>query len=248
MKVYVKLDYVTSIIKTYKRTYWRLYDGNSKLLLDTIDNEYSVDDSIELLTNAVTNFTGQYCLCKIYDKKPTKNNAVDGQTKVYEYLISLDENKAAANQNNNSAPGNSFIYEMFGKLQELNIQMVKQQADFDKKEMERKIDELKKEKNESNAGLDGITKTIERMYFAYTQKNKPGTTTATEAIVMEPAQPKQVVKGIFGNDDDKQKFISLIKRWTTADKNYLEALEIVVRFAEQQPEQYKFYIQTLKNN
>ena len=254
MKVFVKLEYVSNIIRQMKRPFWRCYDGQSKLLIDTCGYaDISIEDSVKLLEDSVNQFSGVFCLVRVYESKPLKNgeDKTVSQGKNYEYLIELNNQTAAQAPATQPQNNTAFMEKYLEKISDLQVQLIKQNSDFQLEKMQKQFDELKAEKTVSGTdGFDKLTGFLEKGLTIYmatqAKKNNPN-----PPVQMQPVSATQTAQqkpaGIFGTPDEKDKFSELVRRWAKADPNFISALGSIVWYAENENSQYQFYMNTLKN-
>lgn len=242
MQVFVKIDFVTSVMRQTKRPYWRLFDGTNKLLMDTIQpfDNISVEDSIKLLEDTIKSSEGIFCILRLYSVKPSFSKAGDDAKStsgnIYEYRIELQKQASNQNQiasiNNQSNDYLERIFKLQSEIQQINFnnQLEMLKREFAAKSTEEKSDPL----------MEKIAGMAERLgTFYMSQKMNPNGSN-------QVPQNNQKI-GIFGTDDDKKKFQELIITWAKNDPDYLAALNAIVWYAVNQPEQYNFYLSTLKS-
>lgn len=220
---YVNPEYVTKLMQEKDLKFFVVLDSDGKsILADQQNSDITLDKAVSMLKEVFDEITGPYVIVKLRDKSRKQTSAGgDIKTGNYDFKVKLGE--AAISGPN--AP-NATITGLLNRINALETALVRQEKDFQLKELQRQFDEFKE--NQKSPYLEQLMPLL--------------------ASCLTGSKPAPIASpGIAGVEDDpKEKIKEAIKRLAKVDKNIADTLTALADFAERKPEMYMQYIPLLK--
>ena len=224
--IFTDIKRIKANIVERERPFWKLYQQDGKNLIgESSDIEgLNCNKSAELLETEISELDGKgYVIVRLYSKPTTRGG---DNANAFTYYVRINGNDDDQTKAVNPGIGNyNMIAGFYNEINDLKIKLNNQENDYKFKELERKFEA----KNQTGA-IDPLLKEVlgfAKIALAGSQnKNTPGASAGQNIVNEQPAN--KPINGI----DDKNEFVSLIKKWHQLDPNYLEAIKAIVHFAD----------------
>lgn len=231
---FVKKDYIAELMQSENLFLFTLcgVDGKS-ILCEQDDESYKVGESIQKLDHCLESLEpGQvvYLTLRRHTKKDkSQGGAIKGN---YQFKIRTGTDKAISGHTPqiDTSLVNSEILRLMQEKKELELKMAELKAEQKHAELERKIEEIK---NESvlEKYAPQIIGTLQAMFTK--QAGAPVAVAGLEDTETETATPKQ-------------RITAAINRLIKIDKDFVNTIEVLAAYAEQQPQSYLGFLPMLK--
>lgn len=251
MKATTTLDQVIITMRRHNQFNWRIYDPATKNLIDCYDGE-SLEESIAELHENVTNIVAPIFQVDLheapYGKGYVPEEGKPGRSfkniKKFTLFVQNTNIPGQFNQATRQAPQGANItldmyLSLFDRMNNLQLEMIKQQHEQALKEIQAKS---------KRTGSDVL---IEKLLpVLISQANKPAqpvagnTQTQPEQPVADPAPDKKVVN-INRKESRDRAAIALSKLKQVDPDNFIQLLEKLGDYCENNPEQAKLLIGNL---
>lgn len=245
---YTSIEYVTERILNDNLIHWRLYSGSTSdtSFLFFIQNEdLTSEQSALLFANTVKNFTGRVKV-ELTEKSGKEINK-GGTNYKMTYFLNLQNGVAVKDTNTSVVQQptiNNELLQLFLNQTQQNYQL---QIDGLRREFElkEKIKELENDTQVNDSPINGFLEAqsgrimglLERFLFPNQQVAIAG---GNETI---PATIELTQTEI---EELQQRLNNAIITLAEVDTNYIETLELLAKFAKNNPDKYKSYIPLLK--
>jgi hypothetical protein len=213
---YISPEYVKSLQKSHEAKYWKVYDSTGKTLINKLDNDIGLSNSIEALQDTIDNCIGDYVIVKLFSIAPKKTGSGQQHDNGLHLKVKLDNspnNKAAAPYMG-IVPGFNEYISLHDKLRELEIEKIKMElsADSSPSPWQRIGEKLL----ENDALILAVTGLI--------------TKAATGRQTPAPA-PQQINRPTTENNELED----TLSRLSTVDPEYKDTLAKMVSYLERNP-------------
>jgi hypothetical protein len=245
--VKISPDLLYNKIREDNYTFWSVTDGVNTY--GTNNSEEEADKSINRLKNTLEEIEGETVTVKIRDKTQQQGNPryerIIGRIKEQVFCIKLEPKKritgttSAKETISDSFFSNGELKNFFFENQDLKLQM--QSLKRDLAEAQKLNAELKAELNEVEEVEE--TETIAGLPKEMVQNAVMGILGLTQK--QNSSQPINGIE-VEGTDNKTEKLKSILQRIKAVDRNYVENLEVLAKFMEQQPKQYFAFLPTMK--
>jgi hypothetical protein len=124
---YISPEYVKSLQKSHEAKFWKVYDSTGKTLINKLDSDIGLNNSIEALQETIDNCIGDYVVVKLFSIAPTKTQSGAQHDNGLHLKVKLENsptNKTAA-QYMGIVPGFNEYISLHDKLRELEIDKIK---------------------------------------------------------------------------------------------------------------------------
>lgn len=233
-------------IKEDNYPFWTVSDGVNVYGINNGEEEHS--KSITRLKNTLDEIDGECVTVSIRDKTPQQGNPryerQANRIKEQIFSVKLEPKKrtiTALKETNNSDSffSNGELKNFFFENQELKLQINSLKRDL--AEAQKAIAELEEELNEVEEVEE--TDTIAGLPKEMVQNAVMGILGLTQK-----QNSNQPINGIEvdGVENKTEKLKSILQRIKAVDRNYVENLEVLAKFMEQQPQQYFSFLPTMK--
>jgi hypothetical protein len=232
-------------IKEDNYPFWTVSDGVNVYGINNGEEEHS--KSVTRLKNTLDEIDGECVTVSIRDKTPQQGNPryerQANRIKEQIFSVKLEPKKriitALKEPNNDSFFSNGELKNFFFENQDLKLQIASLKRDL--AESQKTIAELEEELNEVEEVED--TETIAGLPKEMVQNAVMGILGLTQK--QNNSQPINGIE-IQGNENKTLKLKSILQRIKAVDHNYVENLEVLAKFMEQQPKQYFAFLPTMK--
>lgn len=226
--------------------FWTVSDGVNVYGINNGEEEHS--KSITRLKNTLDEIDGESVTVSIRDKTPQQGNPryerQANRIKEQIFSVKLEPKKRTITalketSNNDSFFSNGELKNFFFENQELKLQINSLKRDL--AEAQKAIAELEEELNEVEEVEE--TDTIAGLPKEMVQNAVMGILGLTQK-----QNSNQPINGIEveGTENKTEKLKTILQRIKAVDRNYVENLEVLAKFMEQQPQQYFSFLPTMK--
>lgn len=232
-------------IKEDNYPFWTVSDGVNVYGINNGEEEHS--KSITRLKNTLDEIDGESVTVSIRDKTPQQGNPryerQANRIKEQVFSVKLEPKKrtisATKEASSDSFFSNGELKNLFFENQELKLQINSLKRDL--AEAQKTIAELEEELNEVEEVEE--TETIAGLPKEMVQNAVMGILGLTQK-----QNSNQPINGIEveGTENKTEKLKSILQRIKAVDRNYVENLEVLAKFMEQQPQQYFAFLPTMK--
>jgi hypothetical protein len=213
---YISPEYVKSLQKSHEAKFWKVYDSTGKTLINKLDSDIGLNNSIEALQETLDNCIGDYVTVKLFSIAPTKTQAGAQHDNGLHLKVKLDNspsNKAAAPYMG-IVPGFNEYISLHDKLRELEIEKIKMQLEAESNPSPwQKIGEKLLENDALILAITGLI-----------------TKAATGRQAQAPAQ-QQINKPI----NESNELEETLSRLSAVDPEYKETLAKMTSYLERNP-------------
>lgn len=233
-------------IKEDNYPFWSVTDGVNVYGINA--SEEDINKSIQRLKNTLEELDAESVTVSIRDKTNQQGNPryerQANRIKEQVFTVKLEPKKKTISAtketgNNDSFFSNGELKNFFFENQELKLQINSLKRDL--AEAQKTIAELEEELNEVEEV--GETDTIAGLPKEMVQNAVMGILGLTQK-----QNSNQPINGIEveGTENKTEKLKSILQRIKAVDRNYVENLEVLAKFMEQQPQQYFAFLPTMK--
>jgi hypothetical protein len=213
---YISPEYVKSLQKSHEAKFWKVYDNTGKTLINKLDSDIGLNNSMEALQDTIDNCIGDYVIVKLFTIAPTKTQSGAQHDNGLHLKVKLDnspQNKAAAPYMG-IVPGFNEYISLHDKLRELEIEKLKMEmaADSNPSPWQRIGEKLL----ENDALILAITGLI--------------TKAATGGKTPAPA-PQQINNPVTPSNELEE----TLSRLSIVDPEYKDTLSKMVNYLERNP-------------
>lgn len=212
---YISPEYVKSLQKSHEAKFWKVYDSTGKTLINKLDNDVGLNNSIEALQDTIDNCIGDYIIVKLFTIAPTKTQAGAQHDNGLHLKVKLDNSpqaKAAAPYMG-IVPGFNEYISLHDKLRDLEIEKIKMELAAESSPSPwQKIGEKLLENDALLLAITGII-----------------TKAATGRTAPAPA-PQQINSANTSNDMEET-----LARLSAVDPDYKETLAKMTSYLERNP-------------
>lgn len=236
---YVKPELIIKAIDENDCRFFTIKEGG-RLIQSQQDPDLTKEDAIELFKETIGSYDSGILDITICNKNNKQRQSAGRGYTAFEYRIKI------SNMENSGATGGSFA--LLKEIQDLRVDMVKKEEERKREDLQRQIDEMKKDKG---GKYDGVLKeligTLKPLALAHFSK---GTVPAASALnglnddasdTDTPTETKTVM-----SEEDKIRMRNALKKLKKYDPNFIENIVLLADFAATQTQTYLSFIPTLK--
>lgn len=237
---FVTEKYCVDSLKRLKLKYWRLYDADGALLGEQQDAGVDLDESVEQLQVALSEITGGSVIVRANGKKSNEIARGGAISKTnYEFKIQIGRVQQ-------SGRGQSSDFGMMERYFDLKME-------FERYKFEQQLNEIKaakKEKVDPFASIIGDVRDYLKSEYVES-KLKGGNKTAiagTEADHRPEQETAEKAPQNAKGATNKEMITEALTTLAGIDGEIGANLLALAKFAKENPDQYKLYLQALKNS
>lgn len=244
--VKISPDLLFNKIKEDNYSFWVVTDGVNTY--GTNNSEEDTSKSITRLKNTLEEIEGETVTVTIKDKTQQQGNPRfernPGRIKEQVFLIKLEPRKKIAGTTvkenfSDSFFSNGELKNFFFENQELKLKI---------QGLQRDLAELQKINAELEQELSEVEEVEEDNTIAGLPKEMVQNAVLGILGLTQKQPSQQTINGIEvqGTKNNADQLKSILQRIKSVDSNYIENLEILAKFMEQQPKQYFAFLPTMK--
>lgn len=220
----VSKNIVFEQMKRHSCAVYFIFSGDEKLkYASQEDEQMSIEQSIELLSIDLEQCYGRFVIVEIRQKLVYERGGNTRDKHIYKFRVSTIQSQ----DNNKLTSQPDYNRSLFKEIQQLKIDLVKQ-------DYERKLEKLEEEKKALKA--ESKNPMIEQA----------ANIMLTKFLQIQNNTTKQPIQGIITNDDKiiiKERVNKSLKILKKFDPDFT-ALEALANFADKEPEQFKTFMTT----
>jgi hypothetical protein len=124
---YISPEYVKSLQKSHEAKFWKVYDSTGKTLINKLDSDIGLNNSIEALQETIDNCIGDYVVVKLFSIAPTKTQSGAQHDNGLHLKVKLENSPTnkTATPYMGIVPGFNEYISLHDKLRELEIDKIK---------------------------------------------------------------------------------------------------------------------------
>lgn len=237
MSSFVTFDYTKKLMRDHELRYWTIKDSDGRSTLgEQKDSEISIQDSIDLLEDAMGEIQGKYINLSLRSKSRTeRGSGGDLRSGIFDLKVQLNQSGGI---NGTANATDRRLEDLMQTINDLKLQMIEDKHEREKQELKNKIKELE----EGNPMLDQVINGLGRLFTNQTQNN-------AEQPSQQPQEREVPVRKLAGveSTESTDRLKTALRRLGKIDSNLVETLESLATFAEKNPDQFMGYIQMLKS-
>lgn len=236
MAVHSSLDTILKAAEKHQLPYWRITNGNE--LIDHNDSEADLSAALNALQESLETLEGSGFVTVVLSSKSNEEKGArpSRADKNFVYRYKIGQAATIGGMGNTSTGGSFFspslFMNMFNQNMELTKMMLEQKSEFEKKELNNRIEAL--EKGDSNPLLE---KALGFLPLLLGGAASPSPIAPAMAGTTEPATEAIEQMDLFK---------AASKRMFVIDPNFGSTLTALADFAEKDPDKYKSFIPLLK--
>jgi hypothetical protein len=234
MSSFQSQEYAINLMRLHDCRFWIIKDSDGRSVLgEQKDEESTLEQSIEALESALMEINGKYVNLHLRSKSRAQRGA-GGDIKSGNFDLKVN---LSGNQINGVNQGNSnndlALKSLMQEIQSLKVQMIEQKHQQELGVLKQEISELKN----GNPLLDQVIQGLAGVFVKGENNNQAAQIPAlSQSPALSGTEPKKGTGRIQ----------AAIKRLAVVDPNFIESLEKLVSFAENNPDQYHAYLSMLK--
>lgn len=239
---FVTKKYALDTMRTNDIKYWKLYAEDNSCIGEMQSAEVDTDESLSLLSEALNEVSDGWVVIKANIKKG-KDLSLGGDTQSgsYKFKVSMSGNRDRNNNrngNNNNGGGGGGGESILKKMYDLQLEFEKHKL---KTEHERELEKLKVKSDPNDKFLERIGNILEMEYLHERGLKKSAAIGDGET----KTEKKKTTAAANTSATEKEKVLEAIGELNEVDESVGTSLLKLAKFAKENPDKYKQYLEML---